>query len=298
MLSSKQSINPNQWPDVILASSIIRIKRVLLRLHQLFNDSKMKNELSWLAKLSCGQMNRPLNIQVNLVRMTVARNFAAYFTLLKPFLVGSTTTVTSAMQVMILYQVCVCHQNYSTNFRKIGSRHRSRHIKSEYNMIWILNAGNIKSVYITAHKLIRWWGAGLVICLQLAANDLHMVQLMPLPPRNILLQQNPEWFILLVSAYPGYPGKKAVKRLRVCVLQHINCREIRCYKKAKYVYTISLQNDINSGIFVSGISHCTWHSECFLTITDLHSEATHNNDTDLYTSAPTFRRLHACNKPE
>ena len=31
------------------------------------------------------------------------------------------------------------------------------------------------------------------------ANDLHMVQLMPLPPRRLLLQQNPEWFILLVQ---------------------------------------------------------------------------------------------------
>ena len=44
-----------------------------------------------------------------------------------------------------------------------------------------------------------------------------MVQLMPLPPRHLLLQQNPEWFILLVPAYPGCPGKKAVKRLCDCV---------------------------------------------------------------------------------
>jgi len=37
-----------------------------------------------------------------------------------------------------------------------------------------------------------------------------MVQLMPLPPHHLLLQQNPEWFTFLV---PGYPGcwKKAVK---------------------------------------------------------------------------------------
>ena len=28
---------------------------------------------------------------------------------------------------------------------------------------------------------IEWWGAGMVICLQRNANDLHMVQLMPLP---------------------------------------------------------------------------------------------------------------------
>jgi len=56
-----------------------------------------------------------------------------------------------------------------------------------------------------------------VICLERGANDLHMVQLMPLPPQRFLLQQNPEWFILLVPVYPGYPGKKAIKRLCVCV---------------------------------------------------------------------------------
>ena len=59
----------------------------------------------------------------------------------------------------------------------------------------------------------------MVICLERGANDLHMVQLMPLPPHHLLLQQNPEWFILLAlaPAYPSYPGKKAVKRLCVCV---------------------------------------------------------------------------------
>ena len=40
---------------------------------------------------------------------------------------------------------------------------------------------------------------------------------MPLPPCPLLLKQNPEWFILLVPAYPGCPGKKAIKRLCVCV---------------------------------------------------------------------------------
>ena len=52
----------------------------------------------------------------------------------------------------------------------------------------------------------------MVICLERGANDSHMVQLMPLPFRRLLLQQNPEWLILLVTAYPGCPGKKAVKQ--------------------------------------------------------------------------------------
>ena len=56
----------------------------------------------------------------------------------------------------------------------------------------------------------------MVICLERSANDLHMVQLMPLPPRHLLLQQNPEWFILLVPAYPGCPGKRPLNGC-VCV---------------------------------------------------------------------------------
>jgi len=31
----------------------------------------------------------------------------------------------------------------------------------------------------------EWWGTGMVICLERDANDLHMVQLMPLPPHQI-----------------------------------------------------------------------------------------------------------------
>ena len=65
----------------------------------------------------------------------------------------------------------------------------------------------------------------MVICLERGANDLHMVRLMPLPPRHLLLQQNPEWFILLVPAYPGCPGKKAVKWLCVCVCAYWSSSE-------------------------------------------------------------------------
>jgi len=32
-----------------------------------------------------------------------------------------------------------------------------------------------------------WWGSGVVICLKRDANNLHMVQLMPLPPYHLLL---------------------------------------------------------------------------------------------------------------
>jgi len=34
----------------------------------------------------------------------------------------------------------------------------------------------------------KWWGTGIVICLERGANDLHMVQWMPFPPHHLLLQ--------------------------------------------------------------------------------------------------------------
>jgi len=55
----------------------------------------------------------------------------------------------------------------------------------------------------------------MVIRPERGANNLHMVQLMQLPPHRLLLQQKkkPEWFTFLVPAYPGCPGKKAIKEM-------------------------------------------------------------------------------------
>jgi len=53
----------------------------------------------------------------------------------------------------------------------------------------------------------------MVMLLKRGANDLHMVKLMPLPPYHLLLHWNPEWFAFVVLAYPGCPGKKAVKQM-------------------------------------------------------------------------------------
>jgi len=57
----------------------------------------------------------------------------------------------------------------------------------------------------------------MVICLEIGVNDLRMVQLMPLPPNYLLLQQNREWFYLsgafsaltlLVGRQEGHPACK------------------------------------------------------------------------------------------
>jgi len=68
-----------------------------------------------------------------------------------------------------------------------------------------------------AVKKIEWWGAGMVVCLELGA-DLHMAQLMPLPLTVSCFSKIQIGCTFLVPAHPGSPGKRAVKRVCVCVL--------------------------------------------------------------------------------
>jgi len=68
----------------------------------------------------------------------------------------------------------------------------------------------------------EWWGAGMVTCLELGA-DLHMAQLMPLPFTVSCFNKIQIGFAFLVLAYPGSPGKRAVKRVCVCVCVASEC---------------------------------------------------------------------------
>ena len=56
----------------------------------------------------------------------------------------------------------------------------------------------------------------MVICLERGA-DLHMAQLITPPPTVSCFSKIQIGFTLLVPAYLGSPGKRAVKRLCVCV---------------------------------------------------------------------------------
>jgi len=67
-----------------------------------------------------------------------------------------------------------------------------------------------------ACKKLEWWRAGVVICLERGA-DLHMAQLMPLPLTVCCFSKIQIGFTFLVPAHLGSPGKKAVKRLCVCI---------------------------------------------------------------------------------
>ena len=61
-------------------------------------------------------------------------------------------------------------------------------------------------------KKTEWWGAGVVICLERGA-DLHMAQLMPLPPAVSCSSKIQIGFTFLVPAHLGSPGQRAVKRM-------------------------------------------------------------------------------------
>jgi len=66
-----------------------------------------------------------------------------------------------------------------------------------------------------ACKKTEWWGAGVVVCLELGA-DLHMAQLMPLQLTVSCFSKIQFGFAFLVPAHPGSPGN--VKRVCVCVV--------------------------------------------------------------------------------
>jgi len=60
-----------------------------------------------------------------------------------------------------------------------------------------------------------------VVCLKRGA-DLHTVQLMPLPLTISCFSKIQIGFTFLVPADPGSPGKRAVKRVCVCVIELLN----------------------------------------------------------------------------
>ena len=63
----------------------------------------------------------------------------------------------------------------------------------------------------------------MVICLERSAHNLHMVQLMPLPPHHLLLHWNVEWFYVSEEEFTfifcplGYCAKCGQNVYGVCI---------------------------------------------------------------------------------
>jgi len=66
-----------------------------------------------------------------------------------------------------------------------------------------------------ACKKLKWWGAGVVICLELGV-DLHVAQLMPLPLTVSCFSKIQIGFTFLVPAHLGSPLQRAVKWVSLC----------------------------------------------------------------------------------
>jgi len=84
----------------------------------------------------------------------------------------------------------------------------------------------------------------MVICLEQGANDLHMVQLMPLPPHHLFIEIQ-VGFTSVVPAYTGCPGKKAIKQLGCLSV----CQEQQhwCIMESNTIL-LSKKNFFNSGV--------------------------------------------------
>jgi len=82
-------------------------------------------------------------------------------------------------------------------------------------------------------KKTERWDAGMVVCLEQGA-DLHMAQLIPLPLTVSCFSKIQIGFTFLVPADLGCPGKRAVKRVCVCVCGHSNGGDWRASRFAPY----------------------------------------------------------------
>jgi len=69
-----------------------------------------------------------------------------------------------------------------------------------------------------ACEKFKWWAAGVVVCLKRGADNLRMVQMMPLPPDHLFIKIR-IGLSFLVLAYPGCPRIRGHFIMRVSVLQ-------------------------------------------------------------------------------
>ena len=112
------------------------------------------------------------------------------------------------LQTSNLLQIgwCTCWR-WADGYKYFHVFHRYAFSALTFLVYWL---GVRKSIWPVK---IESWGAGVVVCLQQGANDLHMIQLMSLPPHHLLLHQYPEWFNLFGAILPTSSWKGAIKQM-------------------------------------------------------------------------------------
>jgi len=91
----------------------------------------------------------------------------------------------------------------------------SNTITTTFSVLWRCWLGSRKGIRPVKTE---WWGAGVVICLELCT-DLHMSQLMPLPLTVSCFHNIQIGFTFLVLAHLGSPGQRVVGCVTVCVCE-------------------------------------------------------------------------------
>ena len=91
----------------------------------------------------------------------------------------------------------------------------------------------------------------MVICLERGA-DLHMVQPMPLPLTVSSFTKIQIGFTFLVPADPGSPGKRAVKRVSVCIsIVTLCCVTSTCHSTFNDTYNNSRPISVVFGTIIT-----------------------------------------------
>ena len=104
------------------------------------------------------------------------------------------------------------------------------------SVLWRCWLGGRKGI-----RPVKNWVVGccMVICLERGA-DLHMAQLMPLPLTVSCFSKIQTGFTFPVPAHLGSPGKRAIKRMCVCVLTNKNKKHLLLIVNYKIVKTWKL----------------------------------------------------------
>jgi len=98
----------------------------------------------------------------------------------------------------------------------VNHKHKNRKSKSNNTHIWRTARNFVCISLCTTPFSALTLLVGAVICLERGAN-LHMAQMMPLPLTVSCFSKIQIGFTFLVPAYLGSPGKRAVKRVYVCM---------------------------------------------------------------------------------
>ena len=118
-------------------------------------------------------------------------------------------------------------------------------IFSSFRSTYTFSASKLLVGHQEEHLACKNWV--MIICLEWGANDLHMVQLMPLSPIISFFNKIQNGFTFLVPAYPGCPKKRLLNGCCCCFSVWGLSREKFCQKNFLQAWLTSwyLKDSVN-----------------------------------------------------